>query len=645
MMRLPVQNPFFNRHRIIDPAYFFGRTAHIEALYSAVLTHQCHSLVGERKIGKSSLLTYISLPPTLQQYGLDANQYLILYFDLEAMASAGVEDFWLELLELVLARLTAGPLPALIQQAIESGEVRFMTVRRLLRRLRDAGFQVVLCLDEFEVLARNPRFEPDFYGELRSLAGELGLVYLTASKRSLYELTYQHSDTLSSPFFNIFSELPVGLLAEKEAVELLTTLSSQAGPGFDEEDVAFALQLAGTHPFFLQLAGYYLSKESTPSHPRLPENYEQAAKGFLNEAADHYRYLWEQLSPSQQLALAHLPQATEPVLRLLQSKSLVQDKEGQPVPFSATFAKFLEQQRTGQTGGVTPSLGLSPTPASLTGRMLGGYRVLALLGQGGMAEVYQGYHPPLDRYVAIKIMTLRLAADANFSERFQREATAIARLRHANIVQVYDFGMSESLNYMVMEYIAGPSLKQRIQAVRERGQRLPWAEVMAITRDIATALDYAHTRGLVHRDVKPANILLREAKFKANQPEPYAVLTDFGIVKVLKGEQFTTTGITLGTPDYMSPEQANGDELGPASDIYALGIVIYEMLTGELPFWADTPLSILLKHVSEPPPSACARVPDLPPQVDEVIHQALAKHPGARFRSAGELAAALESAR
>ncbi len=638
---LRIQNPFFNRQRITDPVYFFGRATHIEAIYSAIVTHQCRSLVGERKMGKSSLLTYIGLPETLRQYGLNPDTCLILYFDLEAMASAGVEDFWLELLDLLSARLPAGELLTAVQRAADTGEVRFMTVRRLLRRLRDAGFQLVLGLDEFEALARNPRFEPDFYGELRSLAGELGLVYLTASKRSLYELTYEHSDTLSSPFFNIFSELPLGMFSEDEARELLTGLSVSGDErGFCEEELAFALQLGGTQPFFLQIAGFYLYERTERCQPLLPDEYRQTHKRFLAEAEDHYRYLWSQLSPSQQLALTHLSQASEPLIRTLRLKSLVQDKEGHPIPFSPTFAEFLEQQR--EPAQRTDS---TPTPTHLTGRNLGGYRVLSPLGQGGMAEVYQGYQAALDRYVAIKLLAPRLAADPTFYERFQREATSIARLRHPNIVQVYDFGASDNLTYMVMEYIAGPSLKQRIQTADDQRQRLPWPEVIAITRDIAAALDYAHQNNLVHRDIKPANILLRRAAFNpVKTTDPYAVLTDFGIVKMLAGVRFTATGLTLGTPDYMSPEQANGDDIGPASDIYALGVVVYEMLTGQLPFAADTPLTVLLKHVSEPPPSACALSPDLSPAVDEVLHQALAKVPQARFRSAGQLAAALEAA-
>ena len=642
-------NPFFNRQRITDSAFFFGRAGHIEALYSAVITHQCRSLVGERKLGKSSLLTTLGHPETLRRYGLDPERQLMLYFDLESMASAGVDDFWVEVLEALAARLPplSGDVLAAVRRAADYGEVRFMNVRRLLRRVRDGGLDVVLCLDEFESLARNAHFEPDFYGELRSLAGELGLVYLTASKRSLYDLTYQHSDTLSSPFFNIFSELSLGLMNEDEARGLLVGFSSQGGTEFCDDEIAFALSLAGTHPFFLQIAGFYLYETPGCGKPRAVEGYQQIRKRFLAEAEDHYRYLWAQLSSTQQMALVHLDQATEPVMRVLRVKGLVQERDGKPVPFSPTFAEFLERQRAEQTMGPIILPGTAVTPSDLTGRTLGGYRVLAPAGQGGMADVYQGYQPALDRYVALKILAPRLASDTAFYERFQREAAVIARLRHPNIVQVYDFGTAENLTYMVMEYIAGPTLKQRSYEVRKQGQLLPRDQVLTVTHDVAAALDYAHARGLIHRDVKPANVLLRGTDWpdpNRQATEPYAVLTDFGVVKMLEGAQFTLTGMTLGTPDYMSPEQASGEEVTPASDIYSLGVLVYEMLTGQLPFTADAPLSVLYMHMSDTPPAACTLVPDLPAGVDAVLGRALAKSPRERFRSAGELAAALGAA-
>jgi serine/threonine protein kinase len=264
--------------------------------------------------------------------------------------------------------------------------------------------------------------------------------------------------------------------------------------------------------------------------------------------------------------------------------------------------------------------------------------VLEPLGRGGMAEVYKGYHSMLDRYVAIKVLLAHLVNDGAFVERFQREAAAVARLRHTNIVQVHDFGIYEDIPYMVMEFIPGVTLKERLTALRVKGDRMPVKDVLAFTQELASALDHAHANGLVHRDVKPANILLREAA----PTHCEAILTDFGIAKILEGVQFTETGLSMGTPDYMSPEQAAGDTVTPQTDVYALGIVVFEMLTGQLPFRADTPAAVLLKHLNTDPPSPRTIDPSVPAALDAVLFRALAKRARERWHSAGEFAAALE---
>jgi hypothetical protein len=631
-----LRNPFFNRHRITDPAYFFGRRRELERLYSAIATHQCASVVGERKLGKSSLLTRLSHAPTLQSFGLDPALYVFVYFDLESMASARRDDFWMELLDTIASRLPPGDMAQALRKQIDGGEVRFMTIRRALRRLRDTGLEVVLMLDEFESLARNAQFDPDFYGELRSLAGELGLVILTASKRSLYDLTYENSSTLSSPFFNIFSEMPIGLMPLDDAREVLIALSGQAGPAFYAEEVEWALDLSGPHPFFTQVIGSHLFEAPGSGQLRSVEVYETIRKRFTAEAEDHYRYIWASLDSSEQSGLLALPRTGEALLKSLRARGLVRDIDGQPMPFGDAFAAFLERERhkvrTISGGGPATS------PRDLTGKTLGAYRVLEPLGSGGMAEVYKGYHPMLDRYVAIKVLLSHLVKDSSFVERFQREAAAAARLRHHNIVQVHDFGIYEGVTYMVMEYIQGQTLKDRLTALRLKGERLPASQVLTLAKELASALDHAHANGLVHRDVKPANILLRET----NTGGCEAILTDFGIAKMMEGVQLTETGLSMGTPDYMSPEQAAGNAITPQTDVYALGIVVFEMLTNQLPFHADTPAAMLLKHLNTEPPSPRTIDPSVPAALDYVLFRALAKRAHDRWSSAGEFARALE---
>ena len=655
-----MRNPFFSRQRITDPSCFSGRQGEIESLYSAVITHQCRSIVGERKLGKSSLLTAVARPDMMERYGIDPARTLFLYLDLEGMASAERGDFWIEILDRLSVALPppADALRRRVDQLLDTGELRFTTVRRLLRGVRDAGFDLVLALDEFEGLAQNPSFEPDFYGELRSLAGELGIAYLTASKRGLYELTYHHTDTLSSPFFNIFSELTLGLMSEDEASSLLETLSRQgAGPGFCEEEIELGLELAGPHPFFLQVAGFHLYELPGRGEPQSPDAYDQAARRFGAEAEDHYRYIWSQLNDEEQQALLSPNMAGESQRRALLAKALIREEDERFVPFGHSFSVFLEGRRHQKGASPTDDTIVETTSATdLTGKRLGNYRVVAAIGHGGMAKVYKGYQPLLDRYVAIKVLDPRFATDEEFRARFQREAAAIARLRHPNIVQVYDSGTRSLIHYMVMEYIAGDTLKTRIRAARAMGEQLSPQEIMTVLRGVAAALDHAHAREIIHRDVKPANIMLRIEEIAPEKDSSglplddttyrtfMPVLTDFGVAKIMEGVQFTGTGMTIGTPDYMAPEQGGSGQITHRADLYSLAVILYEMLTGELPFTADTPVAVLMKHMSDTPPSIRDRAPELPEALAQVMERALAKTPEERFPSGAALVQAVEQA-
>jgi serine/threonine protein kinase len=265
-------------------------------------------------------------------------------------------------------------------------------------------------------------------------------------------------------------------------------------------------------------------------------------------------------------------------------------------------------------------------------RRLGKYEIIDRIGRGGMAEVYRGYHPALDRYVAIKLLHPFLADDPEFKDRFENEARNVARLKHVNIVQVYDFDFdaeSESY-YMVMELINGPTLKDRLFDLDMTGERFPIAESIRVIKSAAEALAYAHQRNMIHRDVKPANLMLDE--------DGRVVLTDFGIAKIVTGAQFTASGGMVGTPAYMAPEQGLGEAGDERSDIYSLGVIMFQLVTGRLPYDADTPLAIILKHVNEPLPLPSQFVPGLPEDLERVICLVLEKEPEDRYQTALQFA-------
>lgn len=275
-----------------------------------------------------------------------------------------------------------------------------------------------------------------------------------------------------------------------------------------------------------------------------------------------------------------------------------------------------------------------------TGKTFGNVIIGELIARGGMAEVYHGTHTTLDRPVAVKIMREHMEEDADSRERFAREARVIASLEHPNIIRVYDYDLVNGRPYLVMELVEGMSLATYIKELQKREKNLPYPVIVKFMQAIASAVDYAHERGIIHRDIKPANILLRSksAPIRADAPLPEdvePVLTDFGLVRLIDATVQTVTGAVSGTPSYMSPEQARGDRVDPKTDIYSLGIVLYEMLAGVVPFDAESSFGVLMKHLNEPPPP----ITRISASMQAVVNRALAKDPEDRFDTANQLVA------
>ncbi len=274
------------------------------------------------------------------------------------------------------------------------------------------------------------------------------------------------------------------------------------------------------------------------------------------------------------------------------------------------------------------------------GKTVGKVRIEREIAKGGMAEVFLGTHLTLDRPVAVKVMHNYIESDPDLQSRFEREAKVVAALRHPNIIQIFDFDTADGHPYIVMEYLKGPTLATYLRELHKRNDRLPPARIARLLAALASGLDYAHEQGVIHRDIKPGNIILHNKAREISPEDPLTphtepVITDFGLVRIAHSATQTASGVVSGTPAYMSPEQAQGAKVDHRSDIYSLGVVLYEMVAGRVPFEGDTSWTVILKHINESPPV----ITGIQPPVQGVIERALAKDPNMRYQTCSELAA------
>ncbi len=273
----------------------------------------------------------------------------------------------------------------------------------------------------------------------------------------------------------------------------------------------------------------------------------------------------------------------------------------------------------------TPNNMMKRNSAETIPQQIGHYKILSLIGRGGMGDIYKAVQEPLNRIVALKVLPPKLSRDAEFAKRFEIEAKAISLLQHQNIVSIYEYGEEDGLRYFAMQFVDGTDLGKRIS----ESKPIPISEIIDYTRQIGRALRYAHSCNIIHRDIKPGNVLIEK--------NGVVRLSDFGIAKIFSGTDITMTGAAVGTPEYMSPEQAQGKKLDAQTDIYSLGIVIYEMLTRKPPFTGPNPMSIAYKQVHELPDPPSLKRKDTPRRLEMIVLKALKKDKKERYSTVEEL--------
>lgn len=619
---------------------FYGRKPLLEEILHG--NRNCLWLLGTRRVGKTSVLKQLEL------LALHSGElgYFPLFWDLQG--SDEPEDLSESFADSLLDAFERLDTLGIDSQALK-GDDLFDTLGGLRRELRAKSLKLLLLCDEVEELITINAQDPRFLRRLRrALQSAEGIRTVLASNLKLWELAHEETDT--SPFLHGFTPpLYVSGLAEEEARDLVrqSRLPEDSRPTLSEASVERIRERCNNHPYLLQLVGERF---------RASGDLDQAIDEIANDemVTSFFAIDYGMLSPIEQdivrivdeedgatTAVIAERAAPEPTAvsrglqRLEQLGFLSRTSDAGfslPNHFFRTWFRAVGggSAAQGREGHAPPVAGAQPTsdPGTL-GRVDDRYELLAHVGSGVSGEVYEARDTLLESVIAIKLLNPSHSQDNALIERLRREVLISRDLTHPHIVRTYHLGEAQGRKYVTMEYVHGPDLA----GVLANEGALSVERTVSIARKVAEALAFAHEREVLHRDIKPSNILID------TEGEPR--LADFGLARLLTDPGVTRDGVFLGTPAYASPEQIRGETVDQRSDIYALGVVLFEMATECLPFTGDTVSMVLNKHLDEPAPSPGDLEPQLPQELSGLVLRCLAKHPSERFQTAAELRDAL----
>ncbi len=612
---------------IQDPDQFFGRRREVSRILSRMGTErpQSVSVVGDRRIGKSSLLHYLTWPQVQLQHLRDPSALVVVSLDFQQLRIVSLEAFF---------SLLFKQIQVVKQDLGDPGRPGYGAFQTILETLGKEGKKLIFLFDEFDAITSNSAFDGEFFSYLRSAANNYAVAYVTSSKTELQRLCHS-SEIADSPFFNIFTNLYLKPFEREEAVELITRPSEKHGIPLDAF-VEEIMELAGLFPFYLQIACsiYFDWLEENPFKPL---NDQEIETRFLEEAGSHFEYFWEHAGSQAREVLTGITEGVQPgpeevhiCRRFVREGYLVEEGKELRI-FSRVFADYIRsvehlsrENKPPQTSKMSQSSRqLSP------GLKVNQYEVLLKLGEGGMGVVYQAHDTALDRKVALKVIKPELLQQENARKRFLQEARSAAALNHPAICAIYELFDYGNQVLLVMEWLDGETLRDEVD---EEGP-LEWRKLVQWLIEACDGLEVAHQRLMVHRDIKSSNLMITT--------ENHLKILDFGLAKHwgLENEstQLTVEGTLVGTLGYVSPEQARGDPVDQRSDLFSLGVVFFEGLTGKLPFQRKSTTATLYAIVNEPVPDLALYQIEDADRLDPVIRKLLEKAPEDRYQSAGEL--------